>query len=118
MACSERPWRARRDRSPVWSTPRSWHALERARGEHLELVLKIRERLDVYSRPDLFPAVKHERSRGLGASATTMEPKANRPTHTERTQTTQTKHHNKKRPTKQPTENQTTNNQTNPMEMA
>jgi len=34
----------------VWSMPRSWHALERAQNsEHLEVVLKIRDRLDIYS---------------------------------------------------------------------
>ncbi|KAK0752948.1 hypothetical protein B0T18DRAFT_4417 [Schizothecium vesticola] len=35
----------------VWSMPRSWHALERGQNsEHLEIVLKIRDRLDIYNR--------------------------------------------------------------------
>ena len=35
----------------VWSTPRSWYALNRAGGEkHLEIVMKLRLRLDEYSR--------------------------------------------------------------------
>ncbi len=32
-----------------WSVPRSWYYLERASGEHLETVLKIREVLEKYS---------------------------------------------------------------------
>jgi hypothetical protein len=34
----------------VWSIPRSWYHLEKENGRHLEVVLKIRDRLDAYSR--------------------------------------------------------------------
>jgi hypothetical protein len=34
----------------VWSVPRSWHSLEKAGGEHLVVVLTIRERLEAYSK--------------------------------------------------------------------
>lgn len=34
----------------VWSVPRSWYYLEKAGGEHLEVVLKIRDKLDTYSK--------------------------------------------------------------------
>jgi len=37
----------------VWSIPRSWHALAKAQDEHLEVVLKIRSRLDEYSKLEL-----------------------------------------------------------------
>jgi hypothetical protein len=34
----------------IWSVPRSWYYLEKAGGEHLEVVLKIREKLEAYSK--------------------------------------------------------------------
>ena len=35
----------------VWSIPRSWYYLAKAGGEHLDVVLKIREKLEQYSMP-------------------------------------------------------------------
>ncbi|MCJ1355199.1 MAG: hypothetical protein MMC33_005190 [Icmadophila ericetorum] len=39
----------------TWSVPRSWYYLEKARGEHWEVVMKIREKLEAYK------TVKRER---------------------------------------------------------
>ena len=37
----------------TWSVPRSWHYLQKAGGEHLDLVIKIREKLEAYSEFDV-----------------------------------------------------------------
>lgn len=37
----------------TWSVPRSWHYLQKTGGEHLEVVLRIRKKLEAYSKFDV-----------------------------------------------------------------